>query len=124
MAVTDATRWVLAVQGGAGDRAARLRSERLEAARRGLVAALTAGQDVLVAGGSALDAVVAAVAVLEDDPEFNAGRGSALTVDGTVEADAAVADGHRRRAGAVGACRRVRNPVEAARAVMDRTETC
>jgi isoaspartyl peptidase/L-asparaginase-like protein (Ntn-hydrolase superfamily) len=87
-----------------------------------MVAALTAGQGVLVAAGTALDAVVAAVAVLEDDPEFNAGRGSALTVDGTVEADAAVADGCRRRAGAVGACRRVRNPVEAARAVMERTE--
>jgi isoaspartyl peptidase/L-asparaginase-like protein (Ntn-hydrolase superfamily) len=65
--------------------------------------------------------VVDAVKVLEDAPMFNAGRGSVPSVDGTVEADAAVADGHRRRAGGVAACRGVRNPVEAARAVMERT---
>ncbi len=115
-------RWVLAVHGGAGDRAATLPPERLEAARRGVVAALRTGAEVLAERGSAVEAVVAAVKVLEDDPEFNAGRGSALTVDRTVETDAAVADGRLRRAGAVAACRGVRNPVEAARAVMERTE--
>ena len=83
--------------------------------------ALRTGASVLDGAGSALDAVVSAVKVLEDDPEFNAGRGSVLTADGTVETDAAVADG-QRRAGAVAACRGVRNPVEAARAVMERTE--
>ena len=69
-----------------------------------------------------MDAVVTAVKVLEDAPELNAGRGSVLTVDGTAETDAAVADGGRRRAGAVAVCRGVRHPVEAARAVMERTE--
>ena len=125
IAGTDApclpSRWVLAVHGGAGDRIPRLPRERREAAERGLRAALRAGADVLGRRGSALDGVVAAVKVLEDAPELNAGRGSVLTLDGTVETDAAVADGRRRRAGAVAACRGVRHPVEAARAVMERT---
>ncbi len=115
-------RAVLAVHGGAGDSITRLPGRRLEAGRQGMAAALDAGSAVLGEGGGALDAVVTAVKVLEDDPEFNAGRGSALTVDGTVETDAAVADGGQRRAGAVGACRGVRNPVEAARSVMERTD--
>jgi isoaspartyl peptidase/L-asparaginase-like protein (Ntn-hydrolase superfamily) len=114
--------WVLAVHGGAGDGIARLSSERRGAAQDALTAALRAGADVLARGGSGVEAVVAAVKVLEDAPEFNAGRGSVLTDDETVETDAAVADGRRRRAGAVAACRGVRNPVDAARAVMDRTD--
>jgi L-asparaginase/beta-aspartyl-peptidase (threonine type) len=114
--------WVLAVHGGAGDGIARLSPERRRAADRGLRAALRGGADLLARERSAVDAVVAAVKVLEDAAEFNAGRGSVLTEDGTVETDAAVADGRRRRAGAVAAGRGVRNPVEAARAVMERTE--
>ena len=74
---------------------------------------------MLTAGGPALDAVVAAVAVLEDDEHWNAGRGSALTAAGTVEMDAAVADGQARRFGAVACVTGVRHPVLAARAVMD-----
>ena len=71
------------------------------------------------AGGSALDAVEAAVVALEDDPEFNAGRGAALTEDGGVELDAAVMEGTGRRAGSVACVAGVRNPVRAARAVLD-----
>ena len=114
--------WVLAVHGGAGDGLAKLSRARLEETRLGLEAALRAGTDHLRRGDSGLEAVVAAVKVLEDLPEFNAGRGSALTSEGTVETDASVADGHRRRAGSVTVCRGVRHPVEAARAVMDRTD--
>ncbi len=114
--------WVLAVHGGAGGGLAKLSRARLEATRLGLEAALRAGADHLRRGGSGLDAVVAAVKVLEDAPEFNAGRGSALTSEAMVETDASVADGNRRRTGAVTVCRGVRYPVEAARAVMDRTD--
>jgi beta-aspartyl-peptidase (threonine type) len=120
--MNGASPWVVAVHGGAGDGIARLPEERLRAARDGLVGALAAAGDVLRGRGGAVEAVVGAVKVLEDAPEFNAGRGSVLTCDGRVETDAAVADGRRRRAGAVAACRGVRNPVEAARAVMQRTE--
>ena len=72
------------------------------------------------AGGSALDAATAAVVVLEDDPLFNAGTGSALTVDGEVECDASVMCGDGR-AGAVGALRDVKNPIRLARLVMEKT---
>ena len=66
-------------------------------ARAGLSAALEAGIAVLNAGGPSLDAVEAAVRVLEDDPQFNAGRGSAMTAEGRVECDAAIMDGSNRR---------------------------
>lgn len=82
---------------------------------------MMAGMMVLRDGGSALDAVVAAVVVLEDDEQFNAGRGAVLTAGGGVEHDAAVADGAMRRAGAVTCVSGIRNPVRAARAVMQRT---
>ena len=85
----------------------------------GLAAALRAGLAVLSDGGPALDAVMAAVTVLEDDEQWNAGRGSALTAAGTVEMDAAVADGRARRFGGVACVTGVRHPVLAARAVMD-----
>jgi len=83
------------------------------------VRAVDAGWAVLAAGGDAIDAVVAAVVVLEDDPLFNAGLGSVLTVEGVVEMDASVMEGDGLRAGAVGAVRGVPNPVRLARAVMD-----
>ncbi len=86
----------------------------------GCQAAARAGHAVLKAGGSAADAVVAAVTVLEDDPLFNAGTGAALTEDGAVECDASVMTG-QGAAGAVGAVRDVKNPVRLARLVMERT---
>jgi beta-aspartyl-peptidase (threonine type) len=84
-----------------------------------LRSALAAGRDVLAAGGSALDAVTRAVVALEDDPLFNAGRGSVFTAAGTQEMDASVMDGRDHRAGAVAGIFGPRNPVLAARAVME-----
>jgi L-asparaginase / beta-aspartyl-peptidase len=115
---------VLAIHGGAGpapvdDGGAGAGSARWARQSAGLAEALRAGLAVLAGGGAALDAVVAAVTVLEDDEEWNAGRGSALTAAGTVEMDAAVADGRGRRLGAVAAVTGVRHPVQAALAVMD-----
>ncbi len=81
--------------------------------------ALAAGRDVLAAGGNALDAVTQAVVALEDDPLFNAGRGSVFTAAGTQEMDASVMDGRDHRAGAVAGIFGPRNPVLAARAVME-----
>jgi beta-aspartyl-peptidase (threonine type) len=86
--------------------------------RAGLEKALAAGAAVLQAGGAALDAVEAAVCFLEDDPQFNAGRGAVFTADGTNELDAAIMDGANRHVGAVAGVTTVRNPVSLARAVM------
>lgn len=114
--------WAIAVHGGAGAfDPARLPQERRQRVLAGLDRALAAGRDVLAAGGEALDAVQAAVQVLEDDPAFNAGRGAVFTSAGTHELDAAIMDGRDRRAGAVAAVSRVRNPVLLARQVMERT---
>jgi beta-aspartyl-peptidase (threonine type) len=90
--------------------------------RAGLAAALRLGGDILEQGGSATDAVVAAVTSLEDWPDFNAGHGSVLNRDGHVEMDAALMVGADRRAGAVAAVRSVRNPILLAKAVMEHTE--
>ncbi len=107
----------IVVHGGAGglprDGA---RRDRMHA---GAAAAVEAGHAVLAAGRTSLEAVEAAVVVLEDDPEFNAGRGAALTEYGRVELDASMMDGTNRAAGAVAAVRGVRNPIRAARAVLD-----
>ncbi len=108
---------VLVVHGGAGT----IPEERQEAAIAGCRRAAQAGWSILVAGGSALDAVEAAVRALEEDPTFNAGRGSVITRAGTVEMDALIMDGATLRAGAVAAIRRVRHPIMLARAVMERT---
>ncbi len=109
---------VLAVHGGAGPvPGGRLGAERERASRAGLERALRAGQDALAEGATALDAAVAAVAVLEDDATFNAGRGAVYTTDATQELEAAVMTGHDREAGAVAGLRHVRNPVRAARLV-------
>ena len=89
--------------------------------RAGLERALEAGYQALRDGKSSVDAVIAAVLVLEDDPLFNAGRGGSLNSDGDVEMDASIMEGAKLRAGAVAAVRRIRNPVLAARAVMENT---
>jgi beta-aspartyl-peptidase (threonine type) len=99
----------------------RLSAQEEAAGVAGLHAALDAGQQILAAGGSALDAVEAAARVLEDDPAFNAGRGSVLAHDGRIELDAAIMDGRTRAAGAVAGLRAIRNPIGAARAVMERS---
>lgn len=91
--------------------------------KRAMLQALKAGAAILRAGGSALDAVIASVVILEDDALFNAGYGSTLNADGAVEMDASVmiATAAGSRAGAVAAVTRVKNPVRLARAVMDHT---
>jgi beta-aspartyl-peptidase (threonine type) len=111
--------WVIVVHGGAGglDRAQPLVEEA--AMRTALGDALRAGGAVLESGGRALDAVETAVVLLEDSPLFNAGRGAVFTASGTIELDASIMDGDGLRAGAVAGVQRIRNPVRAARAVMD-----
>lgn len=105
------------VHGGAGDIDA-AHTERRPRCQAGCERAAQAGWAALAAGGMALDAVVAAVAVLEDDPEFNAGYGAALNRSGEVEVDAAVMDG-ALRVGAVGAVPWLRHPVHVARRVLE-----
>jgi L-asparaginase / beta-aspartyl-peptidase len=112
----------IAVHGGAGDiPPAELTPEREAAYRAGLERALRAGQVILDAGGCSLDAVVASVQVLEDDPLFNAGRGAVIAANGICELDAALMDGRDLRAGAVTGVRHVRSPIGLARLVMDRS---
>src|SRR5205085_7936048 len=89
--------------------------------RAGVAAALDAGYAILERGGSSLDAVTAAVRIMEDDPQFNAGRGAVLNHEGDAELEAATMDGHGPRAGAVAAVRHVKNPVELARLVMEKS---
>src|SRR5687768_17694981 len=106
----------IVVHGGAGR--VPTDPERIERMRSGAAAAVEAGYAVLAQGRGALDAVEAAVVVLEDDPVFNAGRGAALTRDGGVELDASVMEGTGRYVGAVACVEGVRNPVRAARSVL------
>jgi beta-aspartyl-peptidase (threonine type) len=112
----------IAVHGGAGviDRAT-MTPEKEAAYRAALETSLKAGHAILAAGGSSLDAVTAAVKVLEDSPLFNAGKGAVFTLEGKNELDAAIMEGRTRRAGAVAGVTRIRNPVELARAVMERS---
>jgi len=112
----------IAIHGGAGavPRAA-LSAERERRYRAGLATALDEGYAVLERGGSSLDAVTTAVRILEDDPQFNAGHGAALTREGAAELDAAIMDGQQMRAGAVASVRHVRNPVDLARHVMEKS---
>lgn len=117
-----APQWRIVVHGGAGVMPRGAISAEDEAAyRTGLAAAREAGAAVLAAGGLALDAVEAAVRSLEDNPSFNAGRGAVLDREGFAELDAAIMDGRDRSAGAVAQVRTVRNPVSAARVVMEKT---
>jgi L-asparaginase / beta-aspartyl-peptidase len=112
--------YALAIHGGAGALPrVPFTAAREHAYRLGLMQALAAGQRLLESGGCALDAVEAAVTVLEDDPLFNAGRGAVLTADGAVELDAAIMDGCDLRAGAVAQVRHLRNPVQLARRILE-----
>src|SRR3546814_6542849 len=96
----------------------RLSSGLAAARRRGCLAAAWVGQRILHGGGSALDAVEATVRELEDDPTFNAGRGSVLNAAGEVEMDAAIMDGATLDIGGVAAIRDVRHPVSVARSLL------
>lgn len=113
------TKWTLAIHGGAGViERGDLTPAKEAAYRASLAAALDAGRKVLAEGGASLDAVEAAIRVMEDDPLFNAGRGAVFTADGRNELDASIMDGATRKAGAVAGVTRTRNPISLARAVM------
>ncbi|MEU2564599.1 isoaspartyl peptidase/L-asparaginase [Streptomyces longispororuber] len=119
----DARDVVLAVHGGAGTALDRDKTtpEREKAYRDGLAEALGAGQKVLDKGGSSVDAVQRAVMKLEDNPLFNAGKGAVFTADAGHELDASIMRGSDLRAGAVAGVKSLRNPVQGARAVMDKS---
>lgn len=120
--VTTKPAWTLAIHGGAGGmKPGAVAPEQEAGAQAGLNAALDAGAAVLAAGGSAVAAVQAAVQVLEDDPHFNAGRGSVFTWEGGHTLDAAIMDGRTRAAGAVAGATTTRHPVALARAVMEKS---
>jgi L-asparaginase / beta-aspartyl-peptidase len=115
-------KWALVLHGGAGVIARSSMSPEAEANyRAGIKEALTAAADVLDKGGSALDAVEAAIKLLEDNPLFNAGRGAVFAADGTNQLDAAIMDGETMRAGAVADVQRTRHPISLARAVMEQS---
>ena len=112
--------FALVIHGGAGViERDQLSAAEEQAIRADLEAALEAGNVVLAAGGSALDAAQAAVVALEESPRFNAGKGSVYNAEGRHELDASVMEGHTRRAGAVAGVETIRNPVKLARAVME-----
>lgn len=117
----QAPRWSIAIHGGAGSMKREGMTPEVEQAHRDALAqARDAGAKVLAAGGTALNAVEAAIVILEDDPKFNAGRGAVFTYHGTNELDAAIMDGATRAAGAVAAATHTKNPIRLARAVMDK----
>lgn len=112
----------LVVHGGAGVISRAEMPPELEARYRAkLNEALDAGYTVLERGGAALDAVTAAIRVLEDSPMFNAGRGAVLNADGICELDASIMNGRTLEAGAVAGVQRIRNPIDLARDVMDKS---
>eukprot|EP01133_Synstelium_polycarpum_P002918 gene2918-3353_t len=114
---------VIVIHGGAGTISRGCMTDAMEKEyTQALTDIVAAGSKVLADGGSALDAVTEAVRLLEECPLFNAGKGSVFTAAETHEMDASVMDGSNLKAGAVGAVRTIRNPVKAARAVMERTD--
>lgn len=115
-------KWTLVIHGGAGSmERGKLTADQDGAARAGLANALDAGSAVLAKGGSAMDAVSAAIMVLEDDPHFNAGKGAVFTYKGVNELDASIMDGKTLGAGAVTGARYTKNPILLARTVMEKS---
>ncbi|HEY4877692.1 MAG TPA: isoaspartyl peptidase/L-asparaginase, partial [Candidatus Acidoferrales bacterium] len=108
----------LIIHGGAWD----IPDEAVEDCRDGIRHALEAGWKILKTGGAAIDAVQAAVVVLEDDPAFDAGFGSHLNLEGRVQLDAIIMDGASLKAGAIAAVEHVKNPILLARAVLEQSE--
>jgi len=113
----------LVIHGGAGTLTrARLKKEREQAYTQVLEQSLTAGHAVLAAGGSSIDAVIAAIVVMEDSPLFNAGKGAVFSNAGRIELDASIMDGSTLMAGSVAGVTTIRNPIRAAHAVMTQSE--
>lgn len=121
--LTQRPEYVLVIHGGAGTMSRdRMTPEREMDYRNKLNEALEAGEEILKNGGSGLDAVKAAIIVMEDSPLFNAGKGAVFTNKKTVELDASVMDGKTLNAGAIAAVTDIKNPIKAAFAVMDQSE--
>lgn len=115
--------FVLVIHGGAGTILKKnMTPEKEEAYRQKLTEALQKGYDTLKNGGTSLEAVQLAIMVMEDSPLFNAGKGSVYTNEETVEMDAAVMDGKTGKAGSVAGVKTIKNPITAARAVMEKSE--
>lgn len=112
----------LVIHGGAGAIPSRISDEQRKTYEGGLGRALDSGFAILERGGSSLDAVTTAVRILEDDPQFNAAHGATLTRDGTVELDASIMDGRDQRAGSIAGVRHIKNPIDLARMVMEKTK--
>ncbi|WP_242927212.1 isoaspartyl peptidase/L-asparaginase family protein [Pontibacter vulgaris] len=116
-------KFAIAIHGGAESiKPSELDKEKEEKYREGLTVALQAGYKVLEKGGTAIDAVEAAVMTMEENPVFNAGRGSSLTQRGEVEFDAAIMDGKTLRAGATGATRYVKHPISLAKVILQKCD--
>src|SRR5215213_1947605 len=114
---------MLVIHGGAGTiTKASMTEEREREYRAALELALKTGHAVLMKGGSSLDAVEATIRTMEDSPLFNAGKGAVFTHDGKNELDAAIMDGKNKRAGAVAGVTIIKNPISAARAVMEKSK--
>jgi len=127
--VTDETQtasatsgWAIAVHAGAGRLDFKPTPEQEAVYHAGLARALAAGRVVLAEGGTAVDAVEEMVRALENEPLFNAGRGSVMTIDGTFELDASIMDGSNLKTGGVCGLKYSSNPISVARAVMDHTD--
>lgn len=121
--MSDNYKPVIAIHGGAGTILKQyMTAEKEKAYQEKLNEALMAGYSILEKGGSALDAVEAAIKIMEDSPLFNAGKGSVFTNAETIEMDASIMNGSNLKAGAVAGVKTVKNPIVAARAVMDKSE--
>ncbi|KAK6153495.1 hypothetical protein DH2020_013134 [Rehmannia glutinosa] len=113
--------WAIALHGGAGDIPRSMPPERREPREAALHHCLQIGVDAIKAGRSPLDVVELVVRELEDNPHFNAGKGSVLTSNGTVEMEACIMDGNRKKCGAVSGISTVKNAISVARLVMEKT---
>jgi L-asparaginase / beta-aspartyl-peptidase len=121
-ASTDAAlKWGMVIHTGAGNFTLESLGDRQTEMRSAMTEALMAGHHVLTSGGSSLDAVQAAIVVLEDSPQFNAGKGAVFTHEGTNELDASIMDGKTMMAGAAAGLKHIRNPIRLARLVMEKS---
>lgn len=115
-------KWSIALHGGAGTYSPDLTKEKIKKLENHMLEAISIGESILSKGGKSIDAVQAVVVYLEDCPLFNAGKGAVTNLQGVHELDAAIMDGANLKAGAVAGLRDVKNPVKAARLVMDSTK--
>lgn len=115
--------FAIVIHGGAGTILKKNLTDELEKEYKDKIAqAMQAGYDTLKNGGRSMDAVVAAIKILEDSPLFNAGKGSVFTADGKNEMDAAIMDGNTLKAGAVAGVRTIKNPITAALCVLEKSQ--